>query len=104
MSSSLQSKVVTMTTVSVFSGREEQKKAITRRMSSSAAPVLTGTAVSPQGGASEVSLLRGVRREGAAQPGSLPQQVAVLAPHAEEEDVRAPFCSLLQFYECSVIN
>lgn len=60
-------------------------------MSASAAPVLTGTtAPAPHSGAGapQVSLLRGVRREGDSQSGSIAQHVEVLAPHAEEDDVR----------------
>jgi hypothetical protein len=68
-----------------------------RRMSSSAAPVLTGTShVVPRSvGAPQVSMLRNLRNEGAMQPCCVPHQVDVLAPHAEEEIVR-PSSSLPQ--------
>lgn len=50
-------------------------------MSASAAPSLNVATARPD------SLLRNIRRDGSAQPGNIPQQLDVLAPHAEEEDV-----------------
>jgi hypothetical protein len=86
-------------------GHAVQQKAVMRRMSSSAAPVLTSTVPVAQRavGAPQVSLLRDIRREGAMLAGGIPQQVGVLAPHAEEEDVRLPLSIALSHYACECL-